>query len=84
MPCYPCGHCNNCGIYSLKLEITCKTCGADVIAGETHCPSCGSAYANNTVRGKMGKLKDADDYYTRISASKGIDAHQLVEMGSRP
>lgn len=59
MPCYPCGKCNNCGIYSLKLELTCATCGADVVAGELVCPSCGMPYAKNTVRGKMGKTADA-------------------------
>ena len=83
MPCYPCGHCNACGLFSLKLEVTCATCGADVIAGETHCPVCGSAYRNNTVRGKMGKPKDAVDYYTRIEEAKGEDGHRLTEMSVR-
>ena len=82
MPCYPCGHCNACGLFSLKLEITCATCGADVVTGQSSCPNCGSPYANNIIRGKMGKPKGANDYYTKIDESKGIDAHALVEMAS--
>ena len=80
MPCYPCGHCNACGLFSLKLEVTCATCGADVVTGESICPTCGTAYAGNTVRGKMGKPEDADDIYTRISESKGEDGHHMTEL----
>ena len=80
MPCYPCGHCNKCGMFSLKLEITCGTCGADVVTGETHCPVCGSSYAGNIKRGGMGKPKGMEDYYTKIAESQGKDAHQITEM----
>lgn len=66
MPCYPCTHCNKCGIFSLKLELTCATCGADVQTGRTTCPVCGQRYLHNTVRGKMAKPDGHSDYYTRI------------------
>lgn len=80
MPCYPCTHCNKCGIYSIRLELTCATCGADVVTGESHCPSCGTSYQGNTKRGKMGKPEGTTDYYTRIDENAGLDAHHMVDM----
>lgn len=80
MPCYPCNHCNKCGIFSLRLELTCGTCGADVVVGKSECPECGSSYANNTKRGKIGKPEDATDYYTQLAESQGIDAHRQIDM----
>lgn len=76
MPCYPCTHCNKCGIYSMRLELTCATCGADVEPGKNVCPNCGHDYAHNTVRGKMGKPEGQSDYYTEIQAF-------LVEQNER-
>ncbi len=80
MPCYPCTHCNKCGIYSIRLEVTCNTCGADVVPGISECPECGTPYSGNTTRGKMGKPEDATDYYTQIDESLGEDAHRMVDM----
>lgn len=81
MPCYPCSHCNKCGIFSLRLEIRCATCGADVQVGESICPECGTPYAGNTIRGKMGKPEGAVDYYTKIDENLGVDAYRTVDMG---
>lgn len=80
MTCYQCSHCNKCGIFSMKLELTCNTCGADVISGESICPGCGTPYKGNTSRGKMGKPQDATDYYTILEESQGLDAHRTVDM----
>lgn len=82
MPCYPCTHCNKCGIYSIRLELACATCGADVVTGASSCPECGSPYRNNTVRGRMGKLEGASDYYTEIDRSMGIDAYRTTDMSN--
>ena len=71
MPCYPCSHCNKCGIFSMRLEVTCATCGEPVQVGKDSCPVCGHAYLNNTVRGKMGKPEGASDYYTRMEEALG-------------
>ncbi len=80
MPCYPCNHCNKCGIFSLRLELACKTCGADVIPGADACPRCNAAYRGNTVRGKIGKPKGTEDYYTRIEAARGSDEHERTDL----
>ena len=80
MPCYPCSHCNKCGIFSLRLEIRCATCGADVQVGESTCPECGTPYAGNTIRGKMGKPEGTVDYYTQIDEELGVDAYRTVDM----
>ena len=80
MPCYPCTHCNKCGIYSIRLELTCATCGADVIQGEAACQTCHTPYAGNTKRGRMGKPKGSNDYYTSIDKSQGVDAYKLKDM----
>lgn len=80
MPCYPCSHCNKCGIFSIRLELVCKTCGSDVVVGLAECPTCNTPYAGNTKRGKMGKPEDANDYYTRLDESEGLDAHRFVDM----
>lgn len=52
MPCYICGHCNKCGMYSTKLEITCGKCGEPVAPGANTCTKCGAPLAGNTVTGK--------------------------------
>lgn len=82
MPCYPCTHCNKCGIYSIRLELTCMTCGSDVVVGKRACPQCGTPYNGNTRRGKMGKPAGATDYYTKIDEKRGIDAYRQTDMGS--
>ena len=82
MPCYPCSHCNKCGIFSMRLEIRCATCGADVVVGQADCPECRTPYAGNTVRGKMGKPEGTVDYYTEIADSRGDDAFHIVDMGA--
>lgn len=56
MTCYQCSHCNKCGIFSLRMELTCNTCGAMVVAGTDACPECDSPYKNNTTRGGYTKV----------------------------
>ena len=80
MPCYPCSHCNKCGIFSIKLELTCLTCGADVVPGQDVCLTCGTPYAGNTKRGKIGKPEDTKDYYTEISEARGEDAYHTIDF----
>lgn len=70
MPCYPCTHCNKCGLFSLKLDLHCTTCGEPVIAGQRICPKCGNPYRHNTVRGKIRKPADAADYYTKAEKTR--------------
>ena len=68
MPCYPCNHCNKCGIFSLKLELTCSSCGEPVKPGAAACPSCHEPYLHNMRRGAIGKPQGASDYYTAQEA----------------
>jgi len=82
MPCYPCSHCNKCGIFSIRLEIRCATCDADVVIGQKNCPSCGTPYRNNIKRGMMGKPKGTVDYLTRQDESLGRDSHRMVDMSN--
>lgn len=41
MPCYPCGGCNKCGMFSVKAILVCASCGTVVPAGSSCCPGCG-------------------------------------------
>lgn len=42
MSCYPCTHCNKCGIYSTgTMKYVCAQCGADVAPGSPGCIECG-------------------------------------------
>ena len=50
MPCYPCSHCNKCGIFSLRLDLRCSTCG--------------EPFLHNMKRGKIGKPEGSQDYYS--------------------
>lgn len=84
MPCYPCNHCNKCGIFSLRLELACKTCGADVIPGADACPDCHTPYRGNTLRGKIGKPKGTVDYYTRIEEAQGLDEFSRIDLAEQP
>lgn len=52
MPCYICGHCNKCGMYSTKLEISCKSCGEPVRPGSDTCVKCGKPLKDNLAMGK--------------------------------
>ena len=67
MPCYPCTHCNKCGIYSLKMDLRCKTCDEPVVPGAEVCPKCGANYLHNMTRGKIAKPEGTNDYYTKIN-----------------
>ena len=71
MPCYPCTHCNKCGLFSMKLDLRCKRCGSPIIPGVQVCPECGTAYRHNMNRGKVIKPSDASDYYTEMEAAQG-------------
>ena len=81
MPCYPCSHCNKCGIFSIKLELTCATCGADVVVGRNTCSVCGTPYAGNTKRGKMGKPVGTVDYTTETG--RGLRAGEMIDMSDK-
>lgn len=83
MPCYPCNHCNKCGIFSLRLELGCKTCGADVIPGADTCPSCLTPYRGNTVRGSIGKPEGTVDYYTKIEEAYGSDEYNRIDLAEQ-
>lgn len=39
--CYPCVHCNKCGMYSARAAIVCAACKAPVPVGAANCPECG-------------------------------------------
>ena len=39
--CYPCVHCNKCGMYSARAEIVCAACKAPIPVGAPSCPACG-------------------------------------------
>ena len=41
MGCYPCTHCNKCGIFSVKAETRCARCGEIRTPGTPACPKCG-------------------------------------------
>lgn len=66
MPCYQCSHCNKCGIFSVKLDLTCANCGADILPGKNTCPTCGAPYSSNMKRGKLGKPAGAKDWFTEL------------------
>lgn len=66
MPCYPCTHCNKCGLFSMKLDLRCNHCGNPIVAGLRSCPECGSSYQHNMKRGKIVKPVGSSDYYTEI------------------
>ncbi len=42
MACYPCTHCNKCGIYSARAAILCAECSTPIPVGTARCPNCGS------------------------------------------
>lgn len=64
MPCYPCSHCNKCGIFSLRLGLRCSSCGEPIPAGSKVCASCGKPFLHNMKRGKIGKPEGSHDYYS--------------------
>lgn len=42
MPCYPCVHCNKCGMYSMSNDLVCAVCGAVLLPGRMDCAECGT------------------------------------------
>lgn len=42
MPCYQCGHCGKCDMYSRVLELKCSSCSAPIGPGIAKCPECGA------------------------------------------
>lgn len=68
MPCYQCSHCNKCGIFSNKLELTCALCGTPIVPGAVTCPGCGEAYTPaNMKRGEIGKPAGTKDWMTELN-----------------
>ena len=41
MGCYPCIHCNKCGMFSVRAVTACDACGTEIPPGATVCPKCG-------------------------------------------
>ena len=41
MACYPCTHCNKCGMYSARAQIVCADCETPIPIGAPSCPNCG-------------------------------------------
>ncbi len=56
MPCYPCIHCNKCGMYSIKTQTCCAQCGQPLEDDADRCPSCG---CTDTVQKPVGKPEPA-------------------------
>ena len=70
MPCYPCNHCNKCGIFSLKLELTCTPHAADPSSqAQPACLHCREPYLHNMRRGAIGKPQGIR-YYTAQEAPR--------------
>lgn len=42
MPCYPCIHCNKCGMYNMSNDLVCAACGAVLLPGRSDCAECGT------------------------------------------
>lgn len=42
MACYPCTHCNKCGMFSARAMIVCAECETEIGVGMAACPKCGS------------------------------------------
>lgn len=59
MPCYICGHCNKCGMYSASLDIRCSTCDEPIPPGSSVCSKCGTSFFGNM---KTGKYKRQDGF----------------------
>lgn len=49
MACYPCTHCNKCGMYSARAAVLCAACETPIPVGAPRCPNCGGK-AFKTVR----------------------------------
>ena len=43
MACYPCIHCNKCGMYSVTAQTQCATCSLPIPIGIARCPRCGGS-----------------------------------------
>lgn len=81
MPCYPCTHCNKCGLFSLKLDLRCATCGTPVAPGASTCPNCGESYLFNTVSGEVSKPEGAVDYYTEMTRVSDSSCSNSKDVG---
>lgn len=55
MPCYQCGHCGKCDMYSRVLELKCAVCDSVVPPGVQNCPNCGADLAHNMKVGNFVK-----------------------------
>lgn len=51
--CYQCSRCNQCGKFSYRVAVLCKTCDEEIPAGCSKCPSCGSSALGNLYCGKL-------------------------------
>lgn len=63
MPCYICSHCNKCGMYSIKMDVSCASCGEPILPGRNSCPKCGTKYSNNMYLPPIKKREGAADFY---------------------
>lgn len=45
MACYPCTHCNKCGMFSCRVVYVCADCGTEFKPGQAACSQCGGAKA---------------------------------------
>ena len=56
MACYPCTHCNRCGVYSISYGAVCGMCGAPIPPGTAACPNCGA-----DVMGGLSLVKEEEN-----------------------
>lgn|GEM_PF-3739946 len=54
--CYQCSKCNECGRFSYRAAILCKTCDTEVPAGTKRCPGCGASTLGNIYAGKLVRV----------------------------
>lgn len=61
MPCYQCGHCGKCDMYSRVIELKCAECGEIIGPGITECPSCGTNVLHSMKRGAFTKVTNKSE-----------------------
>lgn len=51
--CYQCSKCNQCGRFSYRAVVLCKSCGSEIPPGAGTCPLCEAGTEGNLRPGKM-------------------------------